>query len=43
MREDDAGVVVGEGARCGEFVDVAVSVEDVEGEVRPWHLLNCVR
>lgn len=38
LREDDAGVVVGEGARCGEFVDVAVSVEDVEREIRPWHL-----
>ena len=43
LREDDAGVVVGEGAWCGEFVDVAVSVEDVEREVRPWHLLNWVR
>lgn len=38
LREEDAGIVVGEGGWGREFVRMPVGVEDVEGEVRPGDL-----
>lgn len=52
LREDQAGVVARKGGRRGEFVDMAVGVEDFEGKICPGELwrekrvslwfLNCV-
>lgn len=42
LREEDAGIVAGEGAGAGEFVGVAVRVEETEGHFGPLDLSQVV-